>query len=42
MNITIKGGVDMFLAGLIIGATVGFVIMAIFAVSGRSDDDGNN
>ena len=42
MNIMIKGGVNMFLAGLIIGATFGFAIMAILSVSGRSDNNGKN
>ena len=36
-----KGGVGMFLTGLILGGVVGVVFMAIFTVSGRSDDNGN-
>lgn len=32
----------MFVLGLIIGGLVGVTFIALFTVSSRSDDDGNN
>lgn len=32
----------MFLLGLIIGGALGVVFMALFTMSSRSDNDGNN
>jgi hypothetical protein len=32
----------VFVLGLIVGGIIGFAFMALFTMSGRSDNDGNN